>query len=275
MIIKLKLFLFSLVLPSITFSQVTGFKNNAYQMEFVTVPAGKIIIGKLEFVCPHEPDLRDIPHAQRWTAADYKACEDAVKMYSRPGFEVEFDASFEIGKYEVTQYQWSEVMRDNPSHFHNYDRPDSFPVESVSWERVQVFIQKLNIMDRSFDYRLPTEFEWEYSARAGAMEALSWSDTKKQAWIQDTNKGRPTQIGTLQPNAWGIYDMLGNVWEWVNDFHNGDILPGPIPPEKGEVHVLKGGSFTSDVTNATFFFHGGGPGNGWDVGFRLVRMPKK
>ncbi|MEX2514315.1 MAG: SUMF1/EgtB/PvdO family nonheme iron enzyme [Cyclobacteriaceae bacterium] len=64
--------------------------------------------------------------------------------------------------------------------------------------------------------------------------------------------------------------MLGNVWERVEDFHNEKILPDTAPPQSGKVHVLKGGSFTSDVVNATFFFHGGGPGNGFDVGFRLV-----
>ena len=104
---------------------------------------------------------------------------------------------------------------------------------------------------------------------------LSWSETGKQAWIQQTDKGTTKPVGTKNENSWGIYDMLGNVWEWVEDYYNDEVLADSIPPKEAEVHVLKGGSITSDVTNATYLFHGAGPGNGYDVGFRLVRETKK
>ena len=76
----------------------------------------------------------------------------------------------------------------------------------------------------------------------------------------------------MQPNAWGIHDMLGNVWEWTADRYNKRTFPNPEPPAVGSTRVLKGAGFVSDVKNAICATHGGGPGNGWDVGFRVVRM---
>jgi len=165
-------------------------------------------------------------------------------------------------------------MGFNPSVFNTEKvgkRTDLYPVENVTWDLVQDFLTKLNAMDSIYTYRLPTEFEWEYAARAGNDELLSWSETGNQAWIQQTDKGTTKPVGTKEPNPWGLYDMLGNVWEWVEDYYNNDVVADSIPPGKGEVHVLKGGSITSDVTNATYLYHGAGPGNGNDVGFRLVR----
>ncbi len=196
---------------------------------------------------------------------------------SRPGFLVTIPRPYYLGKYEVTQGQWKKVMGTNPSFFQAdkvAGNADLHPVEGVTWEQAQAFIKKLNALDTAAVYRLPTEFEWEYAARAGADTLLSWAETSKQAWIQATNKGATQAVGQMKPNAWGLYDMLGNVWEWVEDYHNGQVYPGPVPPTTGDVHVLRGGSFTSDVVNATYFFHGGGPGNGYDVGFRIVREAK-
>jgi formylglycine-generating enzyme required for sulfatase activity len=252
--------------------------TNGLGMEFEMIRPGSMIAGRLELQCPTPPDTRDVDESEKWTAEDFERCEELARRDSRAGFTVAIEKTYYMGRYEVTQGQWKKVMGYNPSFFQG-ERAEGdenhYPVENVSWEEAQEFIRRLNALDSAVVYRLPTEFEWEYAARAGAAEPLSWAETRKQAWIQYTDKGSTQAVGQMEPNTWCLYDMLGNVWEWVEDFHNEDILPGPVPPSSGEVHVLKGGSFTSDVVNATYFFHGGGPGNGYDVGFRVVMEVKE
>ena len=145
---------------------------------------------------------------------------------------------------------------------------DQHPVESVSWKDVQSFIKKLNKLENGkATYRLPTEFEWEYAARAGATDDISWADINATAQIA---KLTTQSVGQKQPNAWGLYDMLGNVWEWVADYYNEKLFADPVPIKKGKEHVLKGAPFYGDVKNATYMTHAGGPGSKYDVGFRLV-----
>lgn len=122
-------------------------------------------------------------------------------------------------------------------------------------------------MEKGNAYRLPTEAEWEYAARAGATEDIPWAQIRETAQLgtRTTNKA-----GGKAPNAWGLYDMLGNVWEWVQDIYNEKLFADPVPPTHGNEHVLKGASFVGDVKNATYMTHAAGPGNGWDVGFRVV-----
>ncbi|WP_225000066.1 SUMF1/EgtB/PvdO family nonheme iron enzyme [Cesiribacter sp. SM1] len=246
-------------------------------MEFELIEPGSMVVGRVELECPSPPDTREVDASVRWTEEDFKRCEELARRDSRPGFLVTINKPYYIGKYEVTQGQWKKVMGTNPSFFQESrvkGNADQHPVEGVSWEQAQAFIRKLNALDTAAVYRLPTEFEWEYAARAGADKLLSWAETKEQAWIQDTNKGSTQPVGKMKPNPWGLYDTIGNVWEWVEDYYNGKVYASPVPPDSGEVHVLKGGSFISDVVNATYFFHAGGPGNGYDVGFRLVRETK-
>jgi formylglycine-generating enzyme required for sulfatase activity len=250
---------------------------NALGMEFVLIEAGSMVVGKIEIECPTGPDTREVNEEDRWTEEDFELCRELAKRDSRPGFLVTVDQPYYMGKYEVTQGQWEKVMGNNPSFFQGLQitgNPDLHPVENVTWEMAQEFIQRLNKLDTSAVYRLPKEFEWEYAARAGADSLLSWPETGKHAWIQKTDKGTTQAVGQMKPNAWGLYDMLGNVWEWVEDYYNDKVFAEPIPPTSGEIHVLRGGSFISDVTNATYFFHGGGPGNGYDVGFRIVKEVK-
>ena len=251
--------------------------TNSFGMEFQKIEPGRLLMGRLEIECPSYPDTRDVPEELKWTKEDFEKCKELTERDSRPGFWVNISQSFFIGKYEVTQGQWKEVMGSNPSFFNEKKvgrNTDLHPVENVSWEMVQDFLTKLNHRDSIYRYRLPTEFEWEFAARAGNDALLSWAETIEQAWIQQIDKGTTQPVGTKKPNPWGLYDMLGNVWEWVEDYYNDGLFADPIPPVKGTVHVLKGGSITSDLTNATYLFHGGGPGNGYDVGFRLVREIK-
>jgi sulfatase modifying factor 1 len=247
--------------------------SNDLGMEFIRIESGSMIVGKLDLHCPNPPDTRNVDPEAKWTAEDFRKCEELTRLHSREGFKVAFKTPYYIGKFEVTQQQWEAVMNNNPSVFQGDKIGNStsdFPVESVTWEEVKGFIEELNAMDTAVSYRLPTEFEWEYAARAGETELLSWAATRRMAWIQRTDKGSPQRVGLMEPNAWGLYDMLGNVWEWVEDFYNDELFADPTPPSVGTHHVLKGGSFTSDVANAHYFFHGAGPGNGFDVGFRLV-----
>jgi formylglycine-generating enzyme required for sulfatase activity len=144
-------------------------------------------------------------------------------------------------------------------------------VDNVGWADAQAFVRRLNALDTTAHYRLPTELEWEWAARAGADSEPSWPQIRASAWEQDVDKGTTHPVGGKAPNAWGLHDTLGNVWEWVEDLYNERPFPDPAPPRRGATHVLRGGSFLSDVKNTTWFTHAGGPGSGFDVGFRVVR----
>ncbi len=197
----------------------------------------------------------------------------------KPTHEVTISQPFYLGRYEVTQAQWQAVMGNNPSKFKGNDRP----VENVSWDDVQQFIQKLNEKEKQASgtlYRLPTEAEWEYAARAGTTTRYSFGDEASQlgdyAWY-GKNAGNTTHpVGQKKPNPWGLHDMHGNVWEWVQDWH-GDYPPesvtDPTGPATGVLRVLRGGSWISngqDVRSANR--NRNDPGNRNDgIGFRLAR----
>ncbi|RJR15915.1 MAG: formylglycine-generating enzyme family protein [Nitrospiraceae bacterium] len=179
---------------------------------------------------------------------------------AKPVHEVCVD-DFYLGKYEVTQRQWREVMGNNPSYFKNCG--DDCPVEQVSWNDVQEFINKLNEKitphsppldkgGRKGGYRLPTEAEWEYAVRScGKKEEYSGSDSIDSVAWYDSNSGRKTHpVGQRSPNGLGIYDMSGNVWEWVQDWY-GEKYYGESPkynpngPNSGTARVLRGGSWSN------------------------------
>ena len=185
--------------------------------------------------------------------------------------EVTLTKPFYMGKYEVTQEQWESVMGNNPSSFF---RGPKLPVTSVSWKDCQEFIKKLN-EKKSGGYRLPTEAEWEYACRAGTTTAYSYGDnlTKSDANIDgDSIKA----VGSYRPNAFGLYDMHGNVWEWCNDWY-GSLQDGEVTDPKGAAtgssRVLRGGSFINDVSAArsSLRFVGTPTFRGTDLGFRLVK----
>jgi sulfatase modifying factor 1 len=253
-------------------------RTNGIGMEFVLIRPGSMVVGRFQPVCP-TPKMGGVqrdpvdPRA-RWTAEDFRRCEEIVKRDAMAGFTVHIDRPYYIGKYEVTQAEWRRVMGTNPSIFQGSkvkDDADRHPVDNVTWEDAQAFVTKLNAMDTTAHYRLPTEFEWEYAARAGAEQDLTWAQIREQAQLMLIDKGTTRPVGGKQPNAWGLYDTLGNVWEWVQDYYNEKLFADPTPPRTGTEHVLRGGSFLSDVKNTTYFTHGAGPGSGFDVGFRVVR----
>jgi formylglycine-generating enzyme required for sulfatase activity/predicted DNA-binding WGR domain protein len=157
--------------------------------------------------------------------------------------EVTLTKSYYMGKYAVTQEQWKAVMGKNPSD----TKGAKLPVTDVSWNDCKKFVKKLNGITKG-KYRLPTEAEWEYACRAGTSTAYSFGDeiTPKDANYDDSKLGKPVEVGSYKPNAFGLCDMHGNVWEWCEDWY-GDYPKGavidPKGPAKGEYRVLRGGSF--------------------------------
>ncbi len=253
--------------------------TNGIGMEFVLISPGTMLVGRFQPECPRpaptaaSQDRATNPRA-RWSPDDYARCEQMAKRDAMPGFTVTISRPYYIAKYEVTQAEWKRVMGTNPSVFQGskvLGNADRHPVDNVTWADAQAFVSKLNAMDRTARYRLPTEFEWEYAARAGSTGEPSWDEIRESAWEQDVDLGTTHPVGGKRPNAWGLYDTLGNVWEWVSDFYNEQLFAAAMPPNTGTTHVLKGGSFVSDVKNTTWSTHAGGPGSGFDVGFRIIR----
>ena len=169
----------------------------------------------------------------------------------RPVHEVAISQGFYLGKYEVTQAQWEAVMGNNPSSFRGCG---DCPVERVSWEDAQAFIRKLNEMEGENHYRLPSEAEWEYAARAGTTTRYSWGDDIGRNLANCEGCGsqwdgeKTVPVGSFPANAWGLHDMHGNVWEWVQDCRNGNYEGAPVDGsawESGDCsrRVLRGGSW--------------------------------
>ena len=158
-------------------------------------------------------------------------------------------SDFAIGKYEVTQEVWEAVMGENPSDFEGCSQ---CPVEHVSWNDVQAFLTKLNAVT-GVRYRLPTEAEWEYAARGGQRSRgypYAGSETPGSvAWYGRNSWGATHPVGQKQPNELGLYDMSGNVWEWVADCWHADYVGAPSDRsawQSGDcsVRVLRGGSWS-------------------------------
>ncbi|MDX2285871.1 MAG: SUMF1/EgtB/PvdO family nonheme iron enzyme [Bacteroidia bacterium] len=157
-------------------------------------------------------------------------------------------SDFYLGETEVTQAQWRAVMGTNPSYFKDCDQ---CPVESVSWEEVQEFLRKLNAKTGK-TYRLPTEAEWEYAAGGGAAGRTKWAGTDSEsslgnyAWYDANSGGKTHPVKQKQPNALGLYDMSGNVWEWCQDWYGSygaSDISNPAGPASGSVRVDRGGSW--------------------------------
>ena len=171
--------------------------------------------------------------------------------YDRPVHAVTL-SSFYIGKYEVTQKQWLEVMGSNPSAFTNCDQ---CPVESVSWNDVQDYIQRLNAQTGK-QYRLPTEAEWEFAARGG-LEGKGYvysgsNDLQEVGYFYDNSNGETHSVGNKRPNELGIFDMSGNVSEYCNDWYGAygsNPVKNPQGPASGDYRVLRGGSWYDYAQN--------------------------
>jgi formylglycine-generating enzyme required for sulfatase activity len=250
--------------------------TNTIGMTFVRIRPGTMRVGVFDppYPRPPAPGASPARGTPALTAADYDRIARMARRDASAGFVVTIARPFDIAQYEVTQAQWTRVMGTNPSLFQGRlvaDDAGQHPVERVTWDDAQAFVTTLNHLEHTTAYRLPTEFEWEYAARAGGDGDLPWARIREQAIAGYNAYVTTHRVGEKQPNAWGLYDMLGNVWEWVQDPYNGRIFADPRPAKTGREHVLKGGGFASDVKNAIPATHAAGPGSGFDVGVRVVR----
>ena len=220
-------------------------------MEMVYVPSGTYAMGS--------------PDTELWRDSD-----------EGPQHEVTISNGFYLGKSEVTQAQWQAVMGSNPSFYQGANRP----VEMVSWYDVHGFIHRLNVAAGDSLYGLPTEAEWEYACRAGTTTWWSFGEdeSKLRDYVWYKGDGSPPgtkEVGMKEPNAWGLYDMHGNVWEWCQDWY-GPYPSGPQTdpqgPVWGAIRVVRGGGFYDDsrrVRSANRFSNA--PSNRDVVGCRMLR----
>jgi formylglycine-generating enzyme required for sulfatase activity len=174
--------------------------------------------------------------------------------------EVTLSAGYWLGKYEVTQREYTEVMGSSPSHF----KGDALPVENVSWEEAKEFCRKLTERERSagrlaegYEYRLPTEAQWEYACRAGTRGAFA-GELSEMAWYGGNAGGKTQPVGKKRANDWGLHDMHGNVWEWCEDWYGeyagGTRVTNPTGAASGTLRVFRGGGwfFTSAGCRSAF-----------------------
>jgi formylglycine-generating enzyme required for sulfatase activity len=223
-------------------------------MAFVEIPAGTFVMGS-----PLDEPGREAQESQH---------------------TVTVSRTFWMGAYEVTQSQWTRVMGTNPSHFHS---SDDLPVEDVTWYDVQHFLERLTASSRGRSFRLPTEAEWEYACRAGTRSPynIGSSLTRADANISPTPdtplaaRGQTMKVGSFPPNAWGLYDMHGNVWEWTSD----ERCPYPERPVTdphascgAPVKVIRGGSwyFAADSARCALRYTHRPQDRGFSLGFRAV-----
>jgi formylglycine-generating enzyme required for sulfatase activity len=234
---------------------VTG--TNSIGMEFLAIPAGEFWMGAAD--------------------DDTEANDD-----EKPRHRVIISKPFFLGRYPVTQREWTAVMRDNPSRFKG--KPNH-PVESVSWDAAQEFIGRLNEQEPMNRYRLPTEAEWEYACRAGTTTRYSFGDDagllEKYAWYSGNAEGTTHPVGEKMPNRWGLHDMHGNVFEWVQDWHNENYYAksptsDPSGPNTGAYRVDRGGSWYYNAGYALVSFrYYSEPGDYYGtLGFRLALSSK-
>ena len=217
-------------------------------------------------------------------AGEFAMGYDTGYRRTEPVHRVKLTQGCWMGATEVTQDQWRAVMGNNPSHFQG----DAKPVEQVSWDDCQAFCKRLNALDRTRSYRLPTEAEWEYAARAGRAQG-SYEHADTLAWHCNNSGDQTHAVAQKEANPWGLFDTVGNVWEWCSDGY-APFLPYPQTDPQGpagELRSARGGSWLSPgskesrregntkiADRATLRY-------GWtqdyaanDLGFRVVAVPR-
>ena len=233
------------------------------KIEYVKIPAGEFMMG-----CSKGDSMCDMHDPASSIISFFK------DLSENPAHMVKITKPFEIGKYVVTQGEWKKLMGTDLSTF----KGDNLPMENISWNQIQDFLTKINSMNDGFKYRLPTEAEWEYAARAGGTGPLAGDSLDAIAWYDQKGGAKTKPVGTKAPNAWGLYDMQGNVWQWVQDAYTGykkNAVSDPVN-NKGDNRVLRGGSWDLKDVEIRVSNRFAIPPNfkNNSAGFRLVREPK-
>ena len=210
-------------------------------------------------------------------SGDFMMGSETIGTSSKPVHKVILTQGFWLGKYPVTQGQWKKIMDTNPAHFQN---GDNYPVEQVSWDDVKQYIEQLNKQGEG-GFGLPTEAQWEYACRSGGKNE-EWSgchgksQLKNYAWYKDNSGSKTHPVGQKKPNGLGLYDMSGNVWEWVEDWFGGystGTLTDPKVDSSGSNRVYRGGSWYSLASlSRSAYRRSDSPVNRFiSIGFRLRR----
>lgn len=254
-----------LIATNALFAQIKSLKEPVLGMTFIQVKAGSFTMGT--------EDEKDSKAHKVTITKDYL-----------------------LSNCEITLEQWQKIMGTKELH---PDKPNPFradhihyPVVSISYNDIQEFLEKLNKQSAVYTFRLPTEAEWEYACRAGTVTRYNFGDTisDKQAnynaqipfaySLVGKKIDHPVAVGSYAPNAWGFYDMHGNVWEWVNDWYapySSDESIDPEGPDRAQLKVIRGGSFYFGASNATSAHRRTHDPATWgfSIGFRLVCEPVK
>jgi formylglycine-generating enzyme required for sulfatase activity len=199
--------------------------GNGVKLEMILIPAGEFLMG-----------------------------DDNGGGDEKPVHRVKITKPFYLGKHPVTQEQWEAVMGNNPSHFNRSKNP----VERVSWDDCQAFFEKINAKVGGGKFSLPAEAQWEYACRAGSVTRYCFGDDMSSldeyAWYDKNSENKTHAVGKKKPNAWGLYDIHGNVWEWCADWYDGGYyanspVDDPAGPSGGSNRVFRGGGWYDPALN--------------------------
>jgi formylglycine-generating enzyme required for sulfatase activity len=232
------------------------------KLEMVLIPAGEFLMGSSD--------------------ADASAF-GSPSTEEKPAHRVRISKPFYLGKYPVTQEQWEAVMGGNPSHF----KGPRNPVENVNWNECRQFLEKLNAKagTQGGKFVLPTEAQWEYACRAGSKTRYYFgddeSDLEKYGWYYANSDRKTHPVGEKKPNAWGLHDMHGNVWQWCADWYDEKYYAAspandPSGPAKGLFRAARGGSWLSSsrrCRSADRFDFGEPTLHFYALGLRVAQVP--
>ena len=244
--------------------------ENFLGMKFVQIPSGEFLMGTSDL----EAAAMEMPEP------------DASKIQDEsPTHSIVFDRAFNLGQTEITQAQWLKVMENKPGPEKYWQQKNwrELPVVSVTWFMAQRFTEELSKIDKHYNYRLPTEAEWEYAARAGStgLRPSSLDDLEEYAWFINNSGDEPQPVATRKSNSFGLYDMIGNVWEWTADWYAPETYKqgkrtNPKGPEKGSARVRRGGSYHCPLHLTRVAYRSADdPGKRYSVlGFRIVAEVK-